>query len=158
MKVQILSLLLIATFFNSCKKKETAVATPNYTNFKILNVKISAMPFLDANASSWDPFDGPDVFFKMELQNNAELFSTSTTRFSDVTPNNLPLAWDIVNAYQITNISVAQYVTVYDYDTLDPNDRIGYVSFTMSDHKNGYPKTITKSNGGVTVTISGEWY
>ncbi len=157
-KTQILSLVLITTFLSSCKKKETTVATPNYTNFRILNVKVTQMPFLDNNGAGWDPFDGPDVFFNLELQDNTELLNTSANRFNDVKLNNLPLSWDFVNAYTITNISVTQYVTVYDYDTLDPNDRIGFVGFTMSDHKSGYPKAITKSNGGVTVTITGEWF
>ncbi len=156
-KLQILCLLLSTGFIQSCKKKTTEAPQPNYTNFKILNVTISEIPFLAPNATSWDPFDGPDVFFKIELQNNTELFSVSE-RFVDVQPSNLPLGWNLVNAYQITNISVTQYITVYDYDTIDPNDRIGFVGFTFSDHKSAYPKTIKKSNGGVTVTITGEWY
>lgn len=43
-------------------------STPSYTNFKILSVKITAMPFIDASNSGWDPLDGPDVFLILKLQ------------------------------------------------------------------------------------------
>lgn len=157
--IKTLTCLFLVAFLAGCKKEETKTPEPEYTNFKVLNVKISQMPFLDpSDNTSWDIADGPDVFFNMETVNNTVLFNGSSSKVNDIAPANLPLAWDFVNAYQITNLSVTHYVTLYDYDTLDPNDRIGYVGFTMSDHKDGYPRTITKSNMGITVTITGDWY
>jgi hypothetical protein len=155
-----LLMLLAVVLLGSCKKKssEPDKPEPNYTNFKILTVKITAMPFLDASTTSWDPVDGPDVFFNMEDVNNNVLYAGSSSRFNDIATTSLPLAWSFVSAYQITNLGVTHYVTVYDYDTFDPNDLIGYVGFRMEDHKSGYPTTITKSNGALTVTITGEWY
>lgn len=154
---KLIAILILSSFFG-CAKKDAKPADPNYTNFKILNVKITEMPFLDANATSWDSFDGPDVFFNIEDANNTVLYNGSSSRFKDILSSHLPLAWDFVNAYQITNLSVTHFVTIYDYDTLDPNDLIGYIGFTMNDHKNGYPKTVTKTSGGLTITITGEWY
>lgn len=153
-------ILLFVALISSCKKEDTKPKEPevNYTNFKILNVKITAMPFVDANNVSWDYLNGPDVFFKMEIQNNTVLFDGTSSRFTDVGASSLPLSWDFVNAYQITNLSVTHFVTVYDYDTPDPDDEIGYVGFTMQEHKTNYPKSITKSQNGLTITISGEWY
>ena len=142
-----------------CKKKETKPEPEvNYTNFKILTVKIAAMPFVDASSTSWDILDGPDVFFNMEDVNNNVIYNGSSSRVNDILTTSIPITWSFVSAYQITNIGIAHYVTVYDYDTIDPNDLIGYVGFKMEDHKSGYPKTITKSNGALTITITGEWY
>lgn len=155
-----LLVVLAILVFGGCKKKsnEPAKEEPNYTNFKILTVTIKAMPFLDASSTSWDPFDGPDVMFKMEDVNNNVMYDGTSSRFNDITTSSIPLGWTFVNAYQITNLGVMHYATIYDYDTLDPNDLIGYVGFKMEDHKDGYPKTITKTNGPLTITITGEWY
>lgn len=151
--------LSIGMLLGACKKEEKKPEEPDYTNFKILSVKVTAMPFLDGNNTTWDPSGGaPDVFFKMETANNTVLYDGSSSRVNDVNNSDLPLGWSFVNAYQITNLTVTHYVTLYDYDTLDPNDLIGYVGFSMQDHKNGYPKTITKTSGSLTVSINGEWY
>lgn len=161
MKVKAL-ILALAVFTVSCKKTDTKpeepAVVPSYTNFKILSVKVTAMPFIDGNTTSWDPFDGPDVYFNMEDQNSNILFNGSSSRFNDINTNSLPLLWNFVNAHQITNLNVTHFVTLYDYDTLDPNDLIGYVGFTMIDHKSGYPKEVTKTSGSITITINGEWY
>jgi len=115
------------------------------------------MPFQDGT-SDWDPFDGPDVFFSMEDATGNTLYNGANARFKDIDKSDLPLIWDFVTAYQITNLDVTHFVTLYDYDTIDPNDLIGYVGFKMSDHKTGYPKTVTKATGALTITITGEWY
>ena len=155
-----LLILCAVLLLTSCKKKNTEPEKPepNYTNFKILTIKITAMPFLDASSTSWDPFDGPDVMFRMEDVNNNVLYDGTSSRFNDITTSSIPLGWTFVNAYGISNLGVTHYVTIYDYDTLDPNDLIGYVGFRMEDHKSGYPTTISKSNGPLSITITGEWY
>lgn len=158
-KLVVILTVFISIVLSSCKKKEVKPEEPDYTNFKVLSVKVSAIPFVDGTNSSWDPAGGaPDVFFKMETANNTVLYDGSSSRYNDVVAANLPLEWSFVNAYQITNLSVTHYVTLYDYDTLDPNDLIGYVGFSMQDHKDGYPKTITKTSGSITISINGEWY
>lgn len=77
--------LILLTTFSSCKKSETKpeeTPLPNYTNFKITSIKITAMPFLDSGSSGWDPIDGPDVFFKITDGTNI-LLNASSSRFSD---------------------------------------------------------------------------
>lgn len=157
MKTNLIYLLIIPLLF-ACQKDDTKPVDPNYTNFKILSIKITEMPFLDANSAGWDPLDGPDVYFNMEDVNSNVLFNGSSSRFKDVLVSELPFSWSFVDAYQITNLTVTHFVTVYDFDTLDPNDEIGYVGFTLSEHKDGYPKSISKSRNGVNITITGEWY
>ncbi len=154
-------LLISLVVFSSCNKDETKpaeqVTTPNYTNFKILTLKITAMPFLDLNSAGWDPFDGPDVYFNITDGSNI-LMNGSSSKMSDVLSSNLPLTWNFSVAHQITNITMTQFIEIWDYDTLDPNDFIGSVGFKLEDYKSGYPTSITKSNGGITVTITGNWY
>lgn len=153
--------LACALFLTGCKKSEVkpeeTAPIQNYTNFKILSMSISAMPFLDSNSSGWDPNSGPDVFFNI-TNGSAILLSGSSSKFTDVQTSQLPMSWTFTNAHQITNITATQFIEIWDYDTIDPNDYIGSVGFKLEDHKSGYPKTITKTSGGITVSITGEWY
>lgn len=142
----------------ACHKKQIKTKDPDYTNFKILKLTLSKMPFQDRSSDDWDVLDGPDVFFNIESTGGSVLFKGSGLRYNDLTPAELPHDWSFIPAYEITNLGAVQFVTVYDFDTFDPNDEIGYVGFTLSEHKSGYPKTITKSRDGVVITITGEWY
>jgi hypothetical protein len=142
---------------SSCKKEDNSQEIINYTNFKITSIKITSMSFLDQNNAGWDPFDGPDVFYSI-TDGTTTLLNGTNSKINDVLSSNLPLTWNLTVAHQITNISVTQYINIIDYDTLDPNDSIGSIGFKIDEHKSGYPKTITKSNGSLTITITGEWY
>jgi hypothetical protein len=153
----LLSLIFMLLSFSTCKKKETS-PNLNYGNFKILSVKVVSLAFKDEYNKVWDTLDGPDVYFNIETQGNNIKRNGSSSCKDNVTAVNLPLMWDINGGYAITNLSETQYIILYDKDTLDPTDRMGFVAFTMDAHKSGYPTTISKSNAGITVMISGEWY
>jgi hypothetical protein len=137
----------------SCKKTEPA---PNYTNFKITNVKINQVPSFDPNGNDWDFGGYPDIYFNMEDVNSNIYFDGTASTITNV--SQFPISWNFVSAYQITNTSVTQYVTVYDNDDVTADEEMGYVGFKMDDYKSGYQTTITKSNGSLSVTITGTWY
>jgi hypothetical protein len=153
----ILGFLVLISFTSACKKKEASL-DPNYNHFKILSVKVVNLMFKDEYNKAWDTLDGPDVYFNIETKGNNIKRNGINSCKDNVTASNLPLMWDINEGYAITNLSETQYIILYDIDTLDPTDRMGFVTFTMDAHKSGYPTTISKSNAGITVTINGEWY
>ena len=140
--------------FSSCSKDSDTV----YTNFKITSVKVTQIPFVNVNSVGWDSVDGPEVYFNIEDGSFNVLRDGSYSYYSNVTANSFPLTWSLSSAYQITNLSYTNYITIYDYDTLDADDMIGYVALKMDDHKSGYPTTITKTSGDITVIITGVWY
>ena len=151
----------------SCSNEEvkpiettTPVVTPNYTNFKITSIQVNSIPMVDANSSSWDTFDGPDVFFNIENKNDDVLLDGSGSKYSDISYSSLPLKWTFTSAFLVTNFEPSYFVTIYDYDYADPNDNIGYVGFNFNQHKTGYPTSITKTSidGTISVTINGNWY
>ncbi len=164
-KATLIQLFLVVCLFSivSCSKSDPAPTTPSYSNFKITKVQVNAIPQLDPNGSDWDFGGYPDLYFNMEDANSNILFNGVNGVVSDVTSSEFPVYWDFTSAYSITNTSVTQYVTVYD-DDLGPttsniyDETIGYVGFKMDDHKSGYPTTITKTNGNLSVTITGTWY
>jgi hypothetical protein len=152
-----LNLIMLIVLTSACKKKEIS-PDPNFSNFKILSVKVISLAFKDEYNRAWDTLDGPDVYFNIETKGNIIKRNGSNNCKDNVTAANLPLSWNINEGFAITNLSETQYIILYDIDTLDPTDRMGFVTFTMDAHKSGYPTTISKSNAGITVTITGEWY
>lgn len=153
---------IFAFSFMACQKEEVkpdepASSTVNYTNFKITSLKISAMPFVDGSASSWDLSNGPDVYFNITDGTNI-LMDGRNSHYTDITNSDLPLAWSFATAYQITNLNSTQRIEVWDYDTPDADDYINLVTFKMVDYKSGYPTSITRTNGSLTVVITGVWY
>lgn len=155
-RISILLLSASSIFLTGCSKDSTS-QEPNYTNFKITSINVTSMSFLDNSSAGWDPFDGPDIYFNI-TDGSTTLVSGSSSRHSDVLTSELPIGWNLTTAHEITNLSVSRKIEIWDYDTLDPNDFIGSVSFNLTDHKSGYPKKIVKSNGQLTIEIAGEWY
>jgi len=164
MKIKtLIAICAMALAFTNCKKEETkpeepAPVAPNYTNFKITSIKINSIPMVDGSGASWDISNGADLFFNIEDVNSNVLFNGSGSVSNDVTTSQFPISWNFTSSYNITNTSIAQYITVYDYDTADPNDLIGYIGFIMDNHKSGYPTSITKTSGSLSITIVGSWY
>jgi hypothetical protein len=153
----ILAFIVLITLTAACKKKE-ATADPNYKNFKIQSIKVISLVFKDEYNKAWDTLDGPDVYINIETKGNNIQLNGNNNYKNNVAPTNLPLLWDLKEVFSITNLSESYYFVLYDLDTLDPTDRMGFITFTMDAHKSGYPTTISKSNAGITVTINGEWY
>ena len=153
---------LIAAFtLAGCKKEETkpdpepTPVAPNYTNFKITSLKVTAMPLVDGSGASWDVSDGADVYFQITDINNNLLFDGSGSVFNDVTA--MPLTWNFTSAYNITNLSVTRFFRLYDED-LGTDDSIGLVAINFGDYKSTYPTSITSTYNGVSITVSGSWY
>jgi hypothetical protein len=160
MKKILLILLFAITIFTSCKKdsKTTTLATPNYNNFKITSIKITAIPLLNAYNSSWDLSNGPDVYFNISDINSSILLNGSSNRITDISATSLPLNWNLVAPFRIIILSNTYYISVYDYDSPNPDQLIGFVEFKMSNYSGSYPTTIHISSDELSVAIIGDWY
>lgn len=145
----------IMIIFSACEK-ETTVAP--LAKFKINSVKLVAMPALDNNNVGWDLFDDADVFFNIEDANHTIVYDGSSFKVGNLAQADLPVSWSLTSSYQINDINKLVYISVCDYDVLDANDPMGYVGFKMEDYVDGKPTSITKTNGALTVTITGVWY
>ena len=145
----------IMIIFSACEK-ETTVAP--LAKFKINSVKLVAMPALDNNNVGWDLFDDADVFFNIEDANHTIVYDGSSFKVGNLAQADLPVSWSLTSSYQINDINKLVYISVCDYDVLDANDPMGYVGFKMEDYVDGKPTSITKTNGALTITITGVWY
>jgi PKD repeat protein len=143
------------------KITKTVNITAPYTKVKITKVTIINIPFVTGSGSGWDPSDGPDVFFKVTDINNTIVYEIpATERISDIAPSDLPIEWQLATTYEITNFNESRFVDIWDYDTFDPNDLIGYVGFKMSDYTSGtnpYPTSVTNTENGITVKLDLVW-
>ncbi len=145
----------IMIIFSACEK-ETTVAP--LAKFKINSVKLVAMPALDNNNVGWDLFDDADVFFNIEDANHTIVYDGSSFKVGNLAQADLPVSWSLTSSYQINDINKLVYISICDYDVLDANDPMGYVGFKMEDYVDGKPTSITKTNGALTITITGVWY
>ena len=130
------------------------------TKVRITKVTITNFPFVDGNGTAWDSFSGPDVFFNFVTQSNAVLFNGTSLRKMDVTPAMLPLVYNIPTPHEITDFNTSQFLDLWDYDTPDADDFIGFVGFLMSNYTSGsspYPSTVSLTQNGITMTLDLTW-
>jgi len=144
---------------NNQISKIVNIASPP-TKVKITKVTITNMPFVDGSGSSWDFSSGPDVFFKIIDQVNTVLFNGTSSIINDVIVSMLPISWNFTTPFEITDFNVSRFIDVWDYDTLDPDDNIGYVGFIMNNYTSGsnpYPLSVTETRNGITVKLDLVW-
>jgi PKD repeat protein len=139
----------------------TAVKTINIqpppTICKIKSVRLINMPFLNSAGASWDSFDGPDVFFMITTNSGNIIIDGTSSRYSNITPNSLPLGWTLNNPVSISPINNQRNILIYDYDFPDADDYIGGIGFNPQQSLNGYPTTATFTYQGVTIELGLEW-
>lgn len=149
----------ICLMMSSCKKEEitpTPTPTVSYSNFKITSIKLTEIPFVDANSIGWDNASGPDVFFELtDINSNVKL---TGGQVADISTSSLPLAWNFSTAFVINNLSTTYFFKFYDHDDLDPDDYIGGVGLKMDLYKDTYPASISLNYNGIKVTVNGVWY
>jgi len=151
----LVAFLGIMIIFSACEKETTV---PQIARFKISSVKVDAMPEFDGNNDRWDIFDDADVFFNIEDENFTTVYDGSSFKVGNLAQADLPVSWSLTSQYQVREISKITYVAIYDFDVLDANDAMGIVGFKLEDYVDGKPTIITKTNGALTVTITGVWY
>lgn len=161
-KMIIVASCVFALSIASCKKKVDPVdpvdPNPHYANVKITKVRVEEMPFVDGTGAGWDPNDGPDVKFTL-YQAGTSVVKSDIKK--DVVSANLPLEWNLSQAYVINNFDTEYQIKVEDDDTdlLNPDDLIGAYTFKANGYTSGYPASIVLSgNNGLKVVLYVQWY
>jgi PKD repeat protein len=147
--------------------KTVNITTP--TTFKIVSIKITALPLTKANGASWDVFpssSGPDVYFKI-TDDASTTFYTHPFYVEDVVASKLPLDFLLQNSSRVAsphiitsaNFSKKIALEVYDYDP-SGDERMGGMAFAPSSLTTGadaYPTTFTATISGLTAVFTVKW-
>jgi len=131
-----------------------------FSKANLTKVVVTKMPFLDAAGSGWDPFDGPDLFIQLLSPNPDNSVLVESGQVANLLSSQLPVTWNLSDPYSITNFTDFYFIQLMDFDAIDADDEIDYVSFKLDPYTTGtdaFPSTITKSQNGSTVTLHFNW-
>ena len=129
-----------------------------YTKVTITKVTVVNLPFINPQTStSWDSFDGPDVYFKIEDYLSNVLASYNTLKKDNVTLGMLPLVYDLSDVYVVNDLTAPIFIQLFNYNILPPiDDDMGYVGFQLSNYTtlpNPYPASIQATSIDKLMTI-----
>ncbi len=109
----------------------------------ITNITVTRFPSTD-NGTSWDLTSGPDIS-PLVSYGSTTLWNSPIYR-TDATPGTYSFT---PNPYiDITSPTGRYTVSLYDYDTTDPDDFMGGIIFTPYSSVRGFPNEITLDAGG----------
>jgi PKD repeat protein len=143
---------------NSTTKTVNITAPTKYT---ITKVTIDSIPFTNANGGSWDIGAGPDIYFKITDLNAVVLWSMATSSsVKTKDQKSLPLHFSLNTPYQSSDLKNSIGILVYDYDSINSDDLIGFGTFEIPILTKGsmsYPTSVSSSYKGTKITISLTW-
>lgn len=131
-----------------------------FTKANLVKVVLNKMPFLDPSGASWDLLDGPDLYFQLLSPNPNNTVLSSSGTITNLSESMLPVNWDLNSPFTITNFTDFYFIQLMDYDPLDIDDKIDYVSFKLDPYTTGpdaFPTYITRSQNNSTVTLYFNW-
>lgn len=154
--------LLFVLLVVSCKKPNPTYE-PSFSRFKINQISLTAIPMTDAGGASWDlgisGYQYPDVYMNVEDSAGNLLQNGTADVRNDLQLSALPIVYNLTTPIQLEDLSKTSYFTVYDDDSpLSANDLMGKVALKLTDHKNGYPTSISLSASGLSFVVTGVWY
>lgn len=130
------------------------------TKVRVTRITISNFPLTKPNGSNWDnnPLTGnyrPDIYATLTNASNTVLFSIpSASRMEEAQPNS-PFFWNI--NYLHTNLSMAVYVDLWDYDDTSSDEYMGWTGPWDFMLLSNYPTTHTVNANGITATLNLQW-
>ena len=171
--VAVITLLMTATFLNSCKKENPdpcegvtclnggyctngecvcpqgyggADCSQQITPSKIRITKIEVTRFPATNSGAgWDLSSGPDIY--PELSKSSYLLWRSSIYYQNADPSVI-YSFEINPVVDLNQPNDQYSITLYDYDDFSASDFMGRINFTPYWSNNGFPSIINIDAGG----------
>ena len=116
--------------------------TPHF--IRVTSVQLTRFPATNAGVS-WDPSDGPDLFFK--LSNDQHPIAQPIVLMENADPS--LDSYFFINLIDIRHVESTHTMQLFDYDGVDADhDLLGEIRFDPYHSTNGFPTTIVLDDGG----------
>jgi hypothetical protein len=118
-------------------------------------VKITWIAIYGFPNSNWDLGNGPEIYATIADANNNPYWTSSQT--ANVVAASLPLIYNSNYSFPINQI---RYIDLWDADSPDTDDYMGWVRFDPSDflqEPNQYPETISITQNNITIQLTLNW-
>ena len=142
----------------SSSTSKTVNILPAYTKVTITKITLYSMPANKSNGTTWDPFDGPDVYLTITDSLDIVKWDGSGAIANNLTSSMFPVAYSC--NYWTTNFYATRYIDLWDYDTFGSNEYINWVSFIPSKYislPNPYPANVTLTENQITIKLDLLW-
>lgn len=147
----IMAVLVTAIIFSACEEETPEPVVINAKAARVTGIIITTLSLAD-----WDPDNsGPDVSFK--ISNESQILYDYQTYIENVKSDSLPLGFSIDSTYLLPKLDQKYIITLYDYDPLDSNDDMDYISFNPGDYKSEKPDSKVISTANAQIEIFFKW-
>lgn len=113
------------------------------TQVEMIKLTLTGFPETN-NDTAWDTDSPPDVYFEIQ-NNNLALLYTSSIKY-DLQTSQLPAIYSAANPFVFTSLSTTYYIKFSDYDELSNSENMGGYYFPINvwvpDDGMGYPSEI----------------
>ena len=161
MAFAVLKVVILSTFFCSCKKE---VILPKKVNIK--SVTVQSFPESNSSGNSWDAsLQGsyPDVYFEIKDINSKIIYThPSSLRKENLRKADLPFTWSAASNFaSFSNLDQGISISLYDFESLTADEFMGGVktntTFKSLVDKGDLPKEMVLSFGEFSFKLGLEW-
>ena len=139
----LLSVLALSILLSACSSDDDP--TPNLPDrIEVYTITVTSFPATDDNGSSWDVFDGADIFPTLSLGSN-QLANLRDEYVANATTGSF--SWQ-VNGVFMENPGATYSVSLWDHDSTSADDFMGGIDFVPFEEGNGLPTTVNISCSG----------
>lgn len=115
--------ILIAFLLSSCDEESFEAESMTITR-----VSLTKVPFQNSFGSNRNDLSNPDIFIKFSESGTTNLLKTGT--YQDISPNDIPLVWELNPTFTLNDFTNNLVVSVYDEDVLS-DDLISTGTFSF---------------------------
>lgn len=116
------------------------------TKMRMGGVSITEYPVIDQSGVSWDPFDGPDLYFRIWLGD--DILYTSSTKYNY---SEQLVTWAF--NFEFSDPTATYNLSLYEDDDFSSDDFIGGINFTPYKPGTGFPYVIEISCGACVISF-----
>lgn len=122
------------------------------TKISIEKIELTRFPAVEQNGAGWDLTSGPDIFVTMSY-NNVDIYNHPST-YENANASETYVFTPSINL-NIENPDDKYVISLYDFDSFDPDDFMGGIEFVPYNDENEFPEELfLDADGHVAFTLT----